>query len=274
MASSTKNVKLGVCKVFFDGVDLGYTKGGVEFSVSTQTHRVEIDQFGKTAINEYVMGRDAKVKVPLAETTLTNMAALFPLKTGAAGVEGTTTQRLGIDTGIGADLLSTAKLLSLHPVAKNDYDFSDEIIIPLSNTSGGLQFAYQLENERIFNVEFTGYPDPTSSMLFYAGNPFTDATGKTFALTATAASANVLTCATGLTAAMTGKMVMLGATDSAAVTALGAMTGVKDRKTYYLGYVSATTFKLYPTYDDAIASTNVVTLTGTPSTGVKLTLLS
>ena len=78
MASSTKNVKLGVCKVYYDGVDLGLTKGGVEVTVKTDTHKVNVDQLGKTTVNEYVMGRDVSAKVPLAETTLENMVAIMP----------------------------------------------------------------------------------------------------------------------------------------------------------------------------------------------------
>ena len=34
MASSTENVKLGVCTILFDGNDLGYTKGGVEVELT------------------------------------------------------------------------------------------------------------------------------------------------------------------------------------------------------------------------------------------------
>jgi hypothetical protein len=84
MSSDTKNVKLGVCKVYFAGIDLGYTQGGVEVSVTTETHKVSVDQFGKTTINESVLGRDVKVKVPMAETTLRNMAKIMP---GATLVE-------------------------------------------------------------------------------------------------------------------------------------------------------------------------------------------
>lgn len=78
MASDTKNVKLGVCQVFFDNVDLGYTQGGVEVSVTTDTRKVEIDQFGKTPINESIQGRQVSVKCPLAETTLRNLVKLMP----------------------------------------------------------------------------------------------------------------------------------------------------------------------------------------------------
>lgn len=78
MASSTKNVKLGVCQVFFDNVDLGYTQGGVEVSVSTETYKSEVDQFGKTPINEFIQGRQVSVKAPLAETTLRNLVKIMP----------------------------------------------------------------------------------------------------------------------------------------------------------------------------------------------------
>ena len=78
MASNTKNVKLGVCKISFDGTDLGYTKGGVEVSVKTDTHKVNVDQFGKTTVNEYIMGRELTAKVPLVETTMQNLVAIMP----------------------------------------------------------------------------------------------------------------------------------------------------------------------------------------------------
>lgn len=78
MASSTKNVKLGVCKVFYGGVDLGLTKGGVEVEVTTETYRVEVDQYGQTAIKEQVMGRNVSARIPMAESTLENMANLMP----------------------------------------------------------------------------------------------------------------------------------------------------------------------------------------------------
>jgi len=78
MASSTENVKLGVCTILFDGNDLGYTKGGVEVEVATTTHEVKIDQFGETPISELITGRTVTVKTPLAETTLDNLVAVMP----------------------------------------------------------------------------------------------------------------------------------------------------------------------------------------------------
>ncbi len=288
MASSTKNVKLGVCQVIFDGVDLGFTQGGVEVTVKTDTHKVNVDQFGKTTINEYILGREVMAKVPLAETTLDNLVAIMPGATmtttggtaatgtitvttqpvandtilvngatvtfktaltgsgnevliGAAaantatnlnaalnastdpliaaatysvagavvtvtygsqllggsvkGVEGNaftlvtgtaaakvtmsgatltggadpTAKYVSVSTGIGTDLLSVAKELRLHPSNKVASDKTEDFVIPLAATSGALNFAYKLENERIYNVEFNGYPDSTGSKLFTVG---------------------------------------------------------------------------------------------------------
>jgi hypothetical protein len=78
MASSTENVKLGVCNVLFDGVDLGFTKGGVEVEVATSTKEITVDQMGETPIGEIIMGRTVQATVPLAETTLDNLVAVMP----------------------------------------------------------------------------------------------------------------------------------------------------------------------------------------------------
>lgn len=293
MASSTKNVKLGVCKVFFDGLDLGLTQGGVDVTVKTDTHKVNVDQFGKTSINEIIMGRDVMAKVPLAETTIENMVTIMPGSTltqtggtaatgtitfataaaapndtvtingvvftfkaspatpyevapgatfsasaanlaavlqastdpkvaiaqysvaagvvtvkygsdtvygsaGKQGVEGNsftlaksgtnatvsgaalsggvdpTSVSVAVSVGAGIDLLSIAKELRLRPTSKYvagvfNGDLSEDFVIPLAATPGALQFAYKLENERIFNVEFSGYPDTATGKLFTVG---------------------------------------------------------------------------------------------------------
>ena len=299
MSSSTKNVKLGVCKVCFAGTDLGYTKGGVEVSVKTDTHKVNIDQFGKTSINELIMGREITAKVPMAETTIENLAITMPgatiVQTGGTVASGTitfstaaaaandtvtvngtvftfkaapatafevapgatfgasadnlyaaliasadqnvnaasythtagtgliamkygtsaaygiigkqttdgnaftlvktfvapancvvsgatltgganpTSTSVSVATGIGTDLLSIAKELRFRPVSKYNAagvftgDITEDFAIPLAGTAGALNFAYKLEDERVFSVEFTGYPDSTTGKLFTIG---------------------------------------------------------------------------------------------------------
>lgn len=281
MPSSTNNVKLGVCSILYKGVDLGYTKGGVDVDVTTDTHEVLIDQFGDSIVNEFITKRDIKVTCPLAETTLDNLVAIMPgstmksngtaatgsitiatlpvnndtitvngttitfktaasnaaevtigattataaaalqivlnnsvdaninqatygytaassivnvtydiksiagngftLVTGTAGVKVTmsgavltggvagTVVRVDVTNGIGTSLLATAGVLTLHPIA-NGASTAEDLIIPLAATAGAMKFSFKHNDERIFNTEFTGYPDPVTKLLFRLGD--------------------------------------------------------------------------------------------------------
>ena len=289
--SDTKNVKLGVCNIEFDGVDLGYTQGGVEVTVTTETHKVNVDQFGKTTVDELIMGRNIEIKVPMAETTIENLARIMPgssvasytaanalavaasgtftvaataltagdaatvngvtftavaaapvgtnqfliganqaatsqnlylalynsedtrlgnlifsvntatgvitvtynavgtigntiaiSKTGSANltVSGATLtggtdaakKVISVTTGTSQSLLQTyARQLVIHPRSKAATDRSEDFVVPLAATAGAIQFAYVIDKERIFNVTFNGYPNPTTDVLFTVGDP-------------------------------------------------------------------------------------------------------
>lgn len=170
MASDTKNVKLGVCTVTFDGTDLGYTKGGVEVEVTTESKKVEVDQFGKSPINEIIMARMVSVKVPLAETTLENLVKIMPGATLITDADTPTQKKVVVTNAVGTSLLEMAKKLVLHPQSLPASDKSEDFTVPLAMTPGALTFAYTLENERIFNCTFTGYPDPLTKTLFVVGD--------------------------------------------------------------------------------------------------------
>jgi len=75
-----------------------------------------------------------------------------------------------VTNGVGISLLASAAALRLHPIDLDDLDVTDDFVIPLANTAGALTFAYKLDEERIYNVEFTGYPDPTTKILFLVGD--------------------------------------------------------------------------------------------------------
>ncbi len=266
MSSSTTNVKLGICTIVFGGVDLGYTKGGVEVEVATETHKTMIDQFGNTPIKEFITARTCIVRCPLAETSLEILKEIMPGNTfvdnavkqvttfvaatptdateyvvtingvdyaftttstvaadlvagfllvinadaaramdaanvsdelvltarvsdrvyvviegiNSAGtfdsvVETTAsaagTKRVDVVTNISADLLALASKLTLHPVSAGS-DLNEDFTIPLAATGGALNYAFKLDDERIFNVEFNAYPDDSQGgLLFQIGDP-------------------------------------------------------------------------------------------------------
>ncbi|OCP21898.1 MULTISPECIES: hypothetical protein [unclassified Ensifer] len=272
MPSNTENVKLGVCTALFDSADLGFTKGGVEVEVQTNTHEVTVDQMGETPIDEIITGRTVQVTIPMAETTLENLARVMPgstlvtdgakatgtvvfstaapvngdkitidgldftfktapsgsrdmaipatigaaaialaaainnaslgilatpnaatvnleasnrgvsgnvaitktvvtaanvTVTGMAGGVDATKAKVVVETGTNISLLKLAKKLVLRP--KGAVDARDDFTIFKAMTSGAIQFAYQTDQERIFNVVFKGYAD-ASGRLFAVGD--------------------------------------------------------------------------------------------------------
>lgn len=172
MPSDTANVKLGVCQITYNGVDLGYTKGGVEVEVTTDTYKVTVDQFGESEINEVITKRSIVVRCPLAETTLENMVAIMPGATLVVDGVDSNVKRVDVDNAIGTDLLTIAQELKLHPIALAGADASEDFVVHKAATPGALTFAYKHDEERVYNVEFMGYPDVSNSnMLFSYGDP-------------------------------------------------------------------------------------------------------
>ncbi len=265
MSSSTTNVQLGICTIVFAGIDLGYSKGGVEVEVATETFKVMVDQFGNTPIKEYITARTVVVRCPLAETTLEILKDIMPgstfvdnstkqvttfveavpvdatvykitvngvdyefLTTSTVEVDlsnglmavvnldparamdgsvvadefvltarvggkvyvaieatdsagafdtvtetvasATGTKRVDVVTNISTDLLTIASTLTLHPIASG-VDLNDDFTVPLAATGGALAFSYKLDEERLFNVEFNGYPDDSQGgLLFQVGD--------------------------------------------------------------------------------------------------------
>jgi len=165
MASDTANVKVGVANITFDGTDLGYTKGGVEVEVTTEKYTVTVDQFGNTPINDYLIGRSISVTTPLAETTVDALVATMP---GSTKI-GTGAVKAEVTTGVGINLIDIAAELVVKP--QGAVDDSENINIPKAATAGNMTFAYQLDSERIFNVQWMGYPDPVTGLLYTFGDP-------------------------------------------------------------------------------------------------------
>ena len=170
MPSDIANVKLGVCTVTYNSVDLGYTKGGVEVEVETETYKVMVDQFGNTPIKDYITARSCVARVPLAETTLDNLVAVMPGSTLVTDGIDTTKKKVEVTTSISTDLQAVGQKLVLHPIAAGA-DLNDDFTIPIAGVVGNLNYSYKLDEERIYNVEFVAYPDSTANgLLFVVGD--------------------------------------------------------------------------------------------------------
>lgn len=167
MATNTDNLEMGPCTITYKGTDLGLTKGGVEVEFATEVAAITVDQFGETIIDNVIKGRSVKVKVPMAESDLTKLAACVP----GSMLIGTTSKKLVVKSSVGTSLRAQAGVLVLHPFARAANDKSKDVTISLASVKGDFSFAFKHDEQKVFAVEFEGFVDLVSSELFTLGDP-------------------------------------------------------------------------------------------------------
>jgi hypothetical protein len=167
MPTTFDNLEMGPCNVSFKATDLGLTKGGVEVTFGTEVTPIVADQYGDSAINQVIKGRSVKCKVPMAERDLTKLAAVIP----GSSLVGTTTKKLVINAAVGTSLRSLAGELVLHPKDVDVADKSRDVVIPLAMAKGDMQFSFKADDQRVYAVEFEGFVDLDTGVLFVLGDP-------------------------------------------------------------------------------------------------------
>jgi len=169
---SFEKLEMGPCLPTYRGLDLGLTKGGVEVSIATESTLITVDQFGETAIDEVIKGRKVTVKVPMAERDLDKLLAVTPGATLVTnGIGKFARKKLTLGSGVGASLRKTSGALVLHPKGMPIEDKSRDFTIPLASCKGDMAFAYKVDDQRVFAVEFNGYVNLETDTLCVFGDP-------------------------------------------------------------------------------------------------------
>jgi hypothetical protein len=151
-----ENIKLGVCSVTLNGVDLGLTKGGTELTYKGNWHAITVDQAGTTKIKKILIGEEASVKTNLAEDTLDNLVAAL----GGAAQKITDGAKHKVIFGRTPGFEATSYALVLHPIAAGA-SLEEDVTIYKASGNGDLARAFQLEGERIIPVTFEALADLT-----------------------------------------------------------------------------------------------------------------
>lgn len=149
--SSILNVKLGVCKVYFGGVDMGHTIGGVEVTYAPEYHETKVDEFAGVA-ERWLVGEKLSAKVPLAENVLATIKEAITHSTDQ-------TDHITLGSTAGKRSSTLAKLLVLHPVANESSDYSDDVGIYKAHVANEITIAYKNDGEQIIEAVFDGLVD-------------------------------------------------------------------------------------------------------------------
>lgn len=153
--SDIQNYQLGPCEVSFDGVALGYSKGGVEVTYEPEYHMATVDQYGNSPIDAFLIGEVWKAKVPLAESTVDNLKVALP-----NGTEAVTGERVTIGKKPGVRMSTLAKELVLTPT---DGDKTDEIVFHTAIVLSPLTIISKPDEPKVYEVEFTALVDTSKA---------------------------------------------------------------------------------------------------------------
>lgn len=149
--SNVLNVKLGTCKVYFGGTDLGHTIGGVEVTYTPEYHETKVDEFAGPA-ERWLVGEKMSAKVPLAENVLSVIKEAITHATDNS-------DHITVGSKAGKRSSTYAKLLVLHPVANEASDYSDDVGIYKAHVANEITIGYKNDGEQIIEAMFEGLVD-------------------------------------------------------------------------------------------------------------------
>lgn len=157
------NVQLGVCTVTFNGVDLGHTKGGVEWMYEPEHHDIAVDKYGSTTIEKRLIGEKVTVKVPLAEFTIANLRVAMPQSTFA----GAANTRVLLGATAGQKATDDSAVLVLHPFTEGTR--RHDIVLYKAYATEAVTLSHSNDEEKVIEVTFQALLDESKSDGNYLG---------------------------------------------------------------------------------------------------------
>jgi uncharacterized protein YjdB len=152
-----KNVRLAASWAFFKFHDsavvipLGYTDGGIQTSISSETTGVEADQ-SSTPIITTLSNVECSVTTPLMEWTHDNMLLAFP------GAEARTDAQNNTYVAMTGNVVTKYGTLRLHPTDMPDNDFTKDHFYTNVTPSPNLEFTMDGEAAQILPIEWIASP--------------------------------------------------------------------------------------------------------------------
>jgi len=174
-------IKIGVCDCYWTPAPsatvptpaelfLGLTKGGVDLTYTPTFYEVTVDQYGKTPVDNILIGEAVVTKVPLAETDMAKLKLFSHTATWNSA-----TNKLTFGSLPGARLGDSAGRLRLHPIA-NGTNMLEDVTIYKAVNKGALQLVYKIDAETVYNCEFHGMikrANKNGAFLFEIGDSTT-----------------------------------------------------------------------------------------------------
>lgn len=145
MADVTK-IELGSCQVTYKGRDLGHTIGGVTVTYQPEYHETNVDKYGSSVAEKFLVGEKLMAEFELAEYTLANLQDAIPEGT----LDGDDAIQIGSVAGKKAS--ENAGMLVLHPLANAASDRNDDFTIYKGIITNEIKIEHRNDGERLIPV--------------------------------------------------------------------------------------------------------------------------
>lgn len=163
-------IRIGQSDVTFNSVALGHTKGGVDVKYDPNYAELNVDQYGKTAVDMALVEEKFTVKAALAEITGANWAVAVPFGTYTSGTAPGGSVKGGANAGGVASAYAHA--LVLHPSKNASSDTGEDITVFKAVVTEAIDVKYNVDAQRVLELTWTALIDETQtagSRLFRVG---------------------------------------------------------------------------------------------------------
>lgn len=164
--ANAQNIKIGACRAFYKGVDLGHTYGGVTLNYSPEFADLKADQWGETPFDKALNGEVMTAVVRLAESSVEAFKNAIPMGELVGANDG----RLTIGSNAGKRLATEAGVLVLHPLANDDDDASEDVVLYKAVAMDEFEVEYNNEDQRILEITFVALVDTTKANGSWLGH--------------------------------------------------------------------------------------------------------
>lgn len=158
---NVENINFDLANVSFNGVNIGFTKGGVDVNITMASFDALIDDYGDTPIKSYDRGTAIEIVINGAESARANLALAFPTAVDAG-------DRLKFGGQVGS-VIPTGRLV-IEPVAGN----LDPIVVYKARATSDITISYINDDTVTIVTTFVGQIDTTRAdgdQLFRIGGP-------------------------------------------------------------------------------------------------------
>ena len=154
MAKDITKVNIGTSDVYFKGVLVGHTQGGVTINVTMDLPEAAVDEYGSTTAFHVDNGTELTVTVPLAQTELATLEIAYPYAVKA-----------GTDLHVGAvaGRRSTTIAGELLIVPKATAFAGQALTVHSAAVSETSEIRFATDEQTVIEVTFKAYIDEDST---------------------------------------------------------------------------------------------------------------